>query len=137
MASFDALKISASALSAQKTRMEVVSSNLANIHTTRTEEGTPYRKKEVVFVPENFNDTLKRRLEGVKVQEIVESDKPFHRVYDPSHPDADKEGYVTYPNVNLIEEVTDMMDASRSYEANLNVINTTKEMIIKTLEIIK
>lgn len=137
MASFDALKISGSALSAQKIRMEVISSNLANIHTTRTEEGTPYRKKEVVFVPEKFKSTLREKMEGVRVGEIVESDKPFQKVYDPSHPDADKDGYVMLPNMNLIEEMTDMIDASRSYEANVNVINTTKEMIMKTLEIIK
>lgn len=137
MASFDILKISGSALSAQKIRMEVISSNLANVHTTRTEEGTPYRKKEVVFVPESFKETLREKLEGVKVKEIVESKSQFQKVYDPSHPDADGEGYVLYPNVNVMEEMTDMLDASRSYEANLNVINATKEMILKTIEILK
>jgi flagellar basal-body rod protein FlgC len=137
MPSFDALKISASALSAQKLRMEIISSNLANIHTTRTEEGKPYKKKEVVFSPYTFKDALNEKLEGVKVEEIVESDKPFQKVYDPSHPDADREGYVTYPNMNLIEEMTDLIDASRSYEANVNVLSATKEMIIKTFDIIK
>jgi flagellar basal-body rod protein FlgC len=137
MPSFDALKISASALSAQKLRMEIISSNLANIHTTRTEEGKPYKKKEVVFSPHRFKDALNEKLEGVKVEEIVESDKPFQKVYDPSHPDADREGYVTYPNMNLIEEMTDLIDASRSYEANVNVLSATKEMIIKTFDIIK
>ncbi len=137
MASFDALKISGSALSAQRIRMEVISSNLANVSTTRTEDGTPYRKKEVVFVPETFKETLKERIQGVKVKEIVESKDPFQKVYDPSHPDADENGYVNYPNVNILEEMTDMLDASRSYEANLNVIGATKEMIMKTLEILK
>lgn len=137
MPSFDALKISASALRAQKIRMEVISSNLANINTTRTEDGTPYRKKEVVFTPQEFKTELEKKIEGVRVEEIVESSRPFEKVYDPSHPHADKDGYVTYPNVNVVEEMADMMDAARSYEANLNVMNTTKDMILKTLEIIR
>ncbi|MCS7281699.1 MAG: flagellar basal body rod protein FlgC [Desulfobacterota bacterium] len=137
MASFDALKISASALSAQKIRMEIISSNLANIHTTKTEDGDPYRKKEVIFEPVDFKNTLQGKLQGVKVQEVVESNDPFNKVYDPSHPHADSDGYVNYPNVNIIEEMVDMVDASRSYEANLAVLNITKEMIIKTLEIVK
>lgn len=137
MASFEILKISGSALTAQKIRMEVISSNLANINTTRTKDGRPYRKKEVIFVPESFKETLGEKIEGVKVEKIVESKAPFQKVYDPSHPHADQNGYVSYPNINIIEEMTDLLDASRSFEANVNVINATKEMILKTLEIIK
>ena len=138
----DILKISASALKAERTRMEITSSNLANIHTTRTEEGGPYKKKEVVFIDsdisegEGFGRMLSDRVSsGVKVAEIKESTRDFEKVHDPGHPDADKEGYVTYPNVNLMEEMTDMIAATRAYEANINVINTTKQMFLKALEI--
>ncbi|MCX5813519.1 MAG: flagellar basal body rod protein FlgC [Proteobacteria bacterium] len=141
MGILDILKISASGLKAQRTRMEVIAANLANIHTTRTEEGGPYMKKEAIFrateVSEarEFDKILSERVNGVKVDEIATSNKPFEKVYDPSHPDADKEGYVTFPNVNLMEEMADMISATRAYEANINVVNTTKEMFIKTLEI--
>jgi len=80
---------------------------------------------------------LSDKLEGVEVEEITESSKPFEKVFDPGHPDADKEGYVTYPNVNLMEEMADMVSATRAYEANINVVNTTKEMFMKTLDIAK
>jgi flagellar basal-body rod protein FlgC len=137
----DILKISASGLKAQRTRMEVIASNLANVHTTRTEDGGPYMKKEVVFGTTEVSETrkfdkiLSERVDGVKVDEIASSNKPFERVYDPGHPDADQEGYVTFPNVNLMEEMADMISATRAYEANINVVNTTKEMFIKTLDI--
>jgi flagellar basal-body rod protein FlgC len=136
----DVLKVASSALKAQRTRMEVIASNLANIHTTRTEKGGPYRKKEVVFKSErvgSFGDRLEEAVRGVKVEEIRESRKPFEQVYDPTHPDADALGYVWLPNVNLVEEMTDMILAARSYEANLNVINVTKEMFLKSLEIVR
>ncbi|MCX7965783.1 MAG: flagellar basal body rod protein FlgC [Syntrophorhabdaceae bacterium] len=141
MSLLDILKIGASGLKAQRIRMETIATNLANIHTTRTDEGGPYAKKEVVFrttdVSEKneFGKILSEKIEGVKVEEITKSNKNFEKVYDPGHPDADKEGYVTYPNVNLMEEMADMISATRSYEANINVINTTKEMFIKTLDI--
>ncbi len=141
MGMLDILKVSASGLKAQRTRMETIAANLANIHTTRTDEGGPYMKKEVVFraaeVSEasKFDKMLSERVEGVKIEEIAKSSKPSEKVYDPGHPDADKEGYVTYPNVNLMEEMADMISATRGYEANINVVNTTKEMFIKTLEI--
>jgi len=136
----DVLKVASSALKAQRTRMEVIASNLANIHTTRTEKGGPYRKKEVVFKSErvgSFGDRLEEAVREVKVEEIRESRKPFEQVYDPTHPDADALGYVWLPNVNLVEEMTDMILAARSYEANLNVINVTKEMFLKSLEIVR
>lgn len=141
MGFFDILKISASGLRAQRTRMEVIATNLANIHTTRTAEGGPFQKKEVVFTAtdvseeKRFDRLLSEKVEGVKIDEISESKKPFEKVYDPGHPDADGEGYVSFPNINLMEEMADMIAATRSYEANINVINTTKEMFLKALEI--
>ena len=138
---FDVLKISASGLKAQRTRMETVATNIANIHTTRTDEGGPFRKKDVVFTsadvsdPKGFGAALQRRSEGVEVEDVVESLKPFEQVHDPFHPDADSEGYVTFPNVNVMEEMADMIAATRAYEANINVVNSTKEMFMKSLEI--
>jgi flagellar basal-body rod protein FlgC len=141
MGVLDVLKVCASGLKAQRTRMEIIATNLANVHTTRTEEGGPYKKKDVVFTSadvsevKGFGRTLSEKLEGVKVEDIGESKKPFEKVYNPGHPDADKEGYVMYPNVNLMEEMADMVAATRAYEANINAVNTTKEMYLKTLEI--
>jgi flagellar basal-body rod protein FlgC len=141
MGILDILKISASGLKAQRTRMEVIATNLANIQTTRSAEGGPYKKKEVVFTLADVSETkgfgrmLTEKVEGVKVEEITESPKPFERVFDPGHPDADGDGYVTFPNVNLMEEMADMIAATRAYEANINAINATKEMFMKSLEI--
>ena len=142
MGMFDVLKISSSGLHAQRVRMETIATNLANIHTTRTEEGGPYKKQNVVIGSsdasgERFSGVLSKKLEGVQVEEITESEKPFEKTYDPGHPDADRDGYVTLPNVNVLEEMTDMVSATRSYEANVNVINTTKHMFLKALEIAK
>jgi flagellar basal-body rod protein FlgC len=143
MGIFDVLRISASALTAERTRMENTATNLANVHTTRTEEGGPYRKKDVVFSTSDVSGTtqfgplFREKSEGVKVEEVLESEKPFEQVYDPYHPDANTEGYVEFPNVNVIEEMSDMVAATRAYEANINMMNTTKEMFIKTLEIIR
>jgi flagellar basal-body rod protein FlgC len=143
MGIFDILRISSSGLKAQRARMEVIAGNLANIHTTKTDEGGPYKKKEVVFMStdvsdeKSFGGILSKKIEGVKVDSVQESNKAFERVFDPNHPDADPEGYVSLPNVNLMEEMTDMTAASRAYEANINVMNTTKEMLIKSLDLIK
>jgi len=143
MGAFDIFKISASGMKAQRTRMEVIASNLSNVHTTSTDEGGPYKKKDVVFKAidvsgdKSFGGTLTRNIEGVKAESIQESDKPMQKVHNPSHPDADAEGYVTYPNVNMMEEMTDMVAATRAYEANVNVLNTTKDMFIKTFDLIK
>jgi flagellar basal-body rod protein FlgC len=143
MGILDVMNISASGLKAERTRMEAVASNLANVHTTRTDEGGPYRKKDVVFMPADvssdrgFNSMLQEKFEGVKVDEVVESDKAFEQTYDPSHPDADANGYVTFPNVNAMEEMGDMIAATRAYEANINVVNSAKEMFMKSLEIAK
>ncbi len=142
MGIFDVLRISASGLKAQRTRMEVVASNIANVHTTRTEEGGPFRKKEVVFTTQDvsegttFGSLFQQKVEeGVNVEEVKESTRPFEQTHDPYHPDADANGYVTYPNVNVMEEMADMVAATRAYEANVNVINNTKEMFNRSLEI--
>ncbi len=138
---FTSMKISASALKAQRTRLNTISSNLANIETTRTPDGGPYRKREVVFqsTRQDFADTLDSRLrdaaQGVRVSHIQASSQPPRMVYDPSHPDADAQGQVAMPNINLVEETADMMSASKAYEANVTVIKSAKRMALKALEI--
>ncbi len=143
MGVFDVFSISASGMRSQRIRMDSIASNIANVQTTKTEEGGPYRKKEVVFKTVDVSDdksfagTLSKKAEGVTVDGVKESDKPFQTVYNPGHPDANAEGYVTFPNVNMMEEMTDMTAAARAYEANVNVLSTTKDMFLKTLELIK
>lgn len=138
---FTSMKISASALKAQRVRMNAISSNLANIETTRTPDGGPYRKREVVFqtTQQGFADALDMRLrdasQGVQVAQIQASNLPPRMVYDPSHPDADEEGQVAMPNISLVEETADMMSASRAYEANVTVVKSAKRMALKALEI--
>ncbi len=134
-----AMKLSASGLTAQRTRMNVVSSNLANINTTRTPEGGPYRRKQVVVgavpVQESFGSILADRVREPQVLGIVEDQSEFKKVYDPSHPDANAQGYVSLPNVNLMQEMVDMLSASRAYEANATVIGTVKNMVNKAIDI--
>ncbi|GBD39472.1 MAG: flagellar basal-body rod protein FlgC [Deltaproteobacteria bacterium] len=131
MNAFNILKVSASAISAQRQRLNVMASNLANVHSTRTENGEPYRRKDVVFSAFPIDSTLN----GVTVAEIVEDPTPFNLVYDPSHPDADSQGYVKMPNINIIEEITNMMMAFRAYEASVSAFNISKSMFVKALEI--
>ncbi|MFK5926663.1 MAG: flagellar basal body rod protein FlgC [Desulfuromusa sp.] len=138
---FTTMKISASALKAQRIRMNAISSNLANIETTRTPDGGPYRKREVVFqsTQQGFADALDGRMrdtvQGVKVSQIQASTLPPRMVYDPSHPDADEQGQVAMPNISLVEETADMMSALRAYEANVTVVKSAKRMALKALEI--
>ena len=138
---FNALHISATGLSAQRIRMNIISTNLANVYTTRSPTGGPYRKKIVVMesVPiEDFESILRSQSESlreVRVGKIVEDTTPFRQVYNPGHPDADKTGYVSMPNVDVITEMADMMLARRSYEANVTAIASTKAMLLKALEI--
>ncbi|MDD6571011.1 MAG: flagellar basal body rod protein FlgC [Thermoflexaceae bacterium] len=147
MAIFSALNISASGMTAQQLRSDIIAQNIANVDTTRTEDGTPYRRKNVVFAEKSNNyassfdsalTAASRNIagQGVKVTKITEDTKTAMKmVYDPSHPDADENGYVTYPNVNVITEMTDLIDASRSYEANITSFNATKTMLSKGLEV--
>jgi flagellar basal-body rod protein FlgC len=134
-------KISGSAMRAQSQRLDTISSNLANIETTSTPEGGPYKKKSVHFqsTPLSFQNQLDNNLrqstQGVKITKIIEDQRPPRKIYDPAHPDADKEGYVAMPNVNHMEEMVDMMSATRSYQANATVIKSAKRMALKALEI--
>jgi flagellar basal-body rod protein FlgC len=137
------LKISSSGLSANRKRMKAISSNIANAQTTRTAEGGPYRRKEVVFGSEPARDEFSQILEGsidekaqsVYATEVISTDDPPILKYDPKHPDANKDGWVAMPRINVMEEMADMISAKRSYEANISALNTTKDMILKTLEI--
>jgi flagellar basal-body rod protein FlgC len=137
------LRISASGLGAQRMRMNTISSNIANINTTRTPEGGPYRRKDVVFesMPDarNFgemvtmppNDSLQR----VQVTDVYSDEKAVEMRYEPDHPDANPEGYVAFPKINLMEEMANMIQATRSYEANVSAIQANKDMAMSALEI--
>ena len=138
----DSLDISATGLSAQRLRMNLISSNLANANTTRAENGEPYKRKDVVFeavrntdFEEVLNEAENAMNSGVKVAEIVEDDKPFIEKYDPGHPDADEKGYIRLPNVNIVEEMVNMISASRSFEANATAVSNTKELAAAALRI--
>lgn len=142
MSSFlNSINITGSALTAERFRMDIISQNLANIDTTMTEGGTPYRRKQVVFEerPMDFKAALKderRKLGGgVKVTKVVESEEDFIPVYDPEHPHADENGYVMKPNVNRAEETVDLMAASTAYNANITALNIVKAMTMKALEL--
>lgn len=129
-----ALDVNASGLTAQRKRVEISSTNLANSQTTRTEDGGPYRRKDVVFST-TLGAAMGEGVQGVEVSAVVDDPAPFDRRYEPGHPDADKEGYVAYPNVNVMEEMANLVDASRSYEANIAAISIVKAMITRTLDI--
>ena len=138
----DSLAISSTGLSAQRLRMNLISSNMANVNTTRTETGEPYKRKDVIFEAvqkSGFKAVLNERLGdvqgGVKVARVIEDDKPFVEKYDPGHPDADQNGYIRMPNVNIVEEMVNMISASRSFEANATAIRATKDMANLALEI--
>lgn len=153
MAFLNSMDISGSALTASRLRMDVISENIANAETTRTEKGGPYRRKMVVYQsiePQNGDSSFQSSLNqamagtggtsdgapgGVKVTGIVEDQTPFSSVYDPSSPDANAQGYVLKPNVNVIQETLDMMAVTRAYDANINSLNAVKDMASKALEI--
>ena len=140
---FRSLQISASGLTAQRIRMNVISSNLANVQTTRTPEGGPYKRRDVIFAaiggPSSFQNVLSRTLEEgfaeVSVVDIVIDRAPPKMVFNPDHPDSDASGYVAMPNVNVIEEMVNMLSATRSYEANVTAIQSAKGMALRALEI--
>jgi flagellar basal-body rod protein FlgC len=131
----DLLKVSASALDAHRVRMNTIASNMANAQSTRTEAGGPYVKKNVLFRTVSVGSDPTEKLDGVKVTGVVEDTKPPIVIYDPGHPDADDNGNVTMPNINVIEEMVNMMMALRSYEANVKAFNISKGMFQKSLEI--
>lgn len=144
---FRSLHISASALTAERLRMDVISNNIANSQTTRGADGEAYRRKQVVFSTQEANRSPVARfrrgadpaqaanLAGVEVRGIIESDEEMVRAYDPGHPDADEEGFVTFPNVDITTEMVDMMAASKAYQANVSVIQTAKSLARAALQI--
>lgn len=142
---FAIFQTTASALTAQRLRMDVLANNVANVETTRTEAGGPYKRQQVVFVADQSGSgftppipaavNVKTPGRGVRVQAILTDDTPGQRLYDPTHPDADAEGFVSYPNVNVVTEMTDMLSATRSYEANVTVFNALKNMALRALDI--
>ncbi len=150
MGVIDTLNISASGLTAQRLRMDLIAQNIANASTTRGADGEPYRRRTLVFAERttssfesilfenqsNYSYAPSFTGRGVRVTGIVEDHvNEMRKVYDPAHPDSDEDGYVTYPNVNPITEMTNLIDATRAYEANVTAMNATKSMLLKTLEI--
>ncbi|MBI4212870.1 MAG: flagellar basal body rod protein FlgC [Chloroflexi bacterium] len=140
------IRASASALTAQRLRMDLIANNVANINTTRTEAGGPYKRLQPVFIPDrpqrsfltSFRAAMGGQLpqpQGVLVSRIQEDATPTRRVLDPGHPDADAQGFVEYPNVDLVQEMTDMLGATRAYEANVTVMNAAKSMALRALDI--
>jgi flagellar basal-body rod protein FlgC len=150
MSFFGSLDVSASGLTAERMRMDVSAENLANAQTTRTAAGGPYHRKEVVLedaAPGSFGASLASAMGartggavtpgGVQVAGIVEDSTPMKTVYDPGHPDADAQGYVKMPNVDTVTEMTDLISASRAYEANVTAMQTAKQMFSKTLDLLR
>ena len=137
-----AMKIGASGLTAQRQRMDTIASNLANIETTRTPEGGPYKRKDVMFAAlpldpfsSTFNDALADQVRQVTVTEVVEDQSPPTMVYNPNHPDANRDGYVAMPNINLMEEMVNLINATRSFEANVQSINAAKSMALRAIDL--
>lgn len=145
MSMFNGMNVSATGMTAQRFRMDVIAQNIANVNTTRDENGDVYRRKTVVFNQKstlNFGDTLYNSLNvykpsGVRVTQVVEDMSDLKMVYDPSHPDADENGYVLYPNVDPVTEMTNLIDSSRAYEANVTAFNAAKAVAVKGLELMK
>ncbi len=137
------MDLAAGGMSAQRTRLNVIADNLANANTTRTEDGTPYRRKTVILQATpaaggfdgHLQDALDRKLHGVEVIDIVHVQGPFNSIFDPTHPDADDEGYIQLPNVNPVEEMVLMLNANRAYEAAAAVVKASKDMALRALEI--
>lgn len=141
MGLLDSMTIASQGMSAERTRLETIASNLANSNTTRTPEGGPYRRRDVVLgatdLHSGFESELDRASQGVEVKEIAVDQSPPIRQYDPGHPDADASGYVLLPNVNPIEETVNMLSATRAFQANLTVFNAAKDMARATLDILR
>ncbi|MCK6411312.1 MAG: flagellar basal body rod protein FlgC [Azonexus sp.] len=134
MSLFNVFQVSSSAMTAQSMRLNTVASNLANADSIVSSDGKPYRSKQVVFEAVPVDGTSQVST-GVRVRQIVESAAPQRMVYDPKNPAADEKGYVAFPNVNVVEEMTNMISASRSYQTNVEVMNTAKSMMLRTLQI--
>lgn len=143
MGLFNSINISSTGMTAERTRMDIISENIANANTTRTSNGTPYKRKMVVFEENkpDFSSVLKSAVDstnkstGVKITNIVEDETPYKKIYEPGHPDANDEGYVEMPNVDVVKEMVDMISATRAYEANITSLNSSKSMFMKALDI--
>ena len=149
MSFWSTMRVSSSALSAQQLRLDIISNNIANAETTNTDEGGPYQRQDVVFTSgtssSGLPDFIAQRLassipnssntSGVQVAQVITDDTEGTKIYDPEHPDADEDGYVTYPNVDIVTEMTNMLSATRSYEANLAMVDAAKTMALKALNI--
>jgi flagellar basal-body rod protein FlgC len=139
MSLFSAIQVSASGMAAQRTRAEMMVQNMANSETTRTPEGGPYKRKDVVFASDPqgspFSEELQYQLEGVRVAQVVEDTQPPDMRYLPGHPDANADGYVAFPRMNPAEETVNLLSASRSYEANVSAISAVKDMINHSISI--
>ncbi len=135
MSLFDAIDISSSGMTAQQLRVDVISNNIANANTTRTEEGGPYRREIPIFA-ERFERTANGSVgKGVEVVKIAKDHSPFQKIFDPSNPDAGPDGYVKMPNVNVLREMVDLMAAQRTYESNATVISNVKAMASSAVQI--
>jgi flagellar basal-body rod protein FlgC len=145
MSLFSVLSVSASGMSAQRHRAELLTENLANAETTRTPEGGPYRRKDAVFTSDStsspfssvFQDALGPNVNGVRISEVVEDSREPIMRYMPGHPDADAEGYVAFPNINPAEDMVDLMGASRGYQANVSAMQAIKDMIHRSLDLLR
>ena len=145
MSIFNSINISASGLTAERLRMDIITKNIANANTTRTANGTPYRRQVAIFKSKDnsmpFSEYLRKssgqasNLTGVEVASIQNDSSPYKKVYEPGHPDADESGYVLMPNVDIVSEMANMISATRGYEANVTALNGTKSMALKALEI--
>ena len=144
MGFLDSINISASGMTAERLRMDVISKNISNANTTRTSNGTPYRRQVVIFeeadISQPFSSFLSKaqnnlNKSGVRVSSILEDKSEYKLVYNPGHPDADEKGYIKMPNVDIMVEMVNMISATRAYEANVTSINSTKNMIMKALDI--
>ena len=135
MGLFDAFRIAGSAMSAQGQRLNVVSSNLANADSTTGPDGQPYRAKQVVFEAVSISPDSNGGTSGVRVKEVIDDPAPMRRAYEPGNPLADADGYINQPNVNVVEEMVNMISASRSYQTNVEVMNTAKALMLKTLSL--
>lgn len=132
MSMFSVFDIAGSAMTAQAQRLNVVASNLANADSVTSATGQPYRAKQVVFAAEPLGGNAPEST-GVRVTSVIEDAAPLKRIYDPKHPLADAQGYLSLPNVNVVEEMTNMISASRSYQTNIDMMNTAKTLLLKTL----
>jgi len=145
MSLFSVLSVSASGMAAQRTRAELLVQNLANSETTRTPEGGPYRRRDALFesVPESspfsaiFQTEMTDGVQGVEVADVIEDEREGEKRYQPGHPDADPDGYVTYPNVNPAEDMVDLLSAQRGYEGNVAAMSAVKDMLERSIDLMK